>query len=114
MAPHLLQGDTWCWMCCKPVTGCRKPVIDERSPGGELPAVKGELQFKGVGFAYPSRPEVQVLSSLSFVVRAGKTVAFVGESGSGKSTIIQLLQRFYDPLQGQARQWAASACTCTL
>ena len=67
-----------------------------------------------MGFAYPSRPEVQVLSSLSFMVRAGETVAFVGESGSGKSTIIQLLQRFYDPLQGQARRSAAPACACML
>ena len=88
---------------------CREPVIDERAPGEELEAVKGELQFKGVNFAYPSRLEVQVLSSLSFVVRAGETVAFVGESGSGKSTIIQLLQRFYDPLQGQASVCMASS-----
>ena len=55
---------------------------------------------------------MQVLSSLSFVVRAGETVAFVGESGSGKSTIIQLLQRFYDPLQGQARVCLASSMPC--
>ena len=74
--------------------------------------MKGELQFKGVSFAYPSRLEVQVLSSLSFVVRAGETVAFVGESGSGKSTIIQLLQRFYDPLQGQASVCLASSMPC--
>lgn len=74
--------------------------------------MKGELQFKGVGFEYPSRPEVHVLSSLTFVVRAGETVAFVGESGSGKSTIIQLLQRFYDPTHGQARPVCRSLCAC--
>ena len=57
---------------------------------------------RNVAFSYPTRPSVTVLSDLSFVVPAGRTVAFVGESGSGKSTIIQLMQRFYDPLSGQA------------
>lgn len=56
---------------------------------------------RNVRFSYPTRPSVTVLSDLSFVVPAGSTVAFVGESGSGKSTIVQLLQRFYDPLSGQ-------------
>ena len=59
------------------------------------------MELEGVRFAYPSRPEVEVLHSLSVRVPAGRTVAFVGESGSGKSTIIQLLCRFYDPLTGQ-------------
>lgn len=67
----------------------------------------GAVELSGVRFAYPSRPEVEVLHSLSVKVPAGRTVAFVGESGSGKSTIVQLLCRFYDPLSGQVSCRAA-------
>ncbi|ORX50946.1 P-loop containing nucleoside triphosphate hydrolase protein [Hesseltinella vesiculosa] len=76
-----------------------------------LPA-KGELQFRHVSFAYPTRPDVPILQDLSFHIRPGMTVALVGMSGSGKSTTFQLLQRFYDPTNGQvlvdgkdARSW---------
>jgi ABC-type multidrug transport system fused ATPase/permease subunit len=61
---------------------------------------RGDVSFDRVNFAYPSRPEVQVLKSLSFSVSAGKVVALVGPSGAGKSTIASLLLRFYDPQQG--------------
>jgi ATP-binding cassette, subfamily B (MDR/TAP), member 1 len=54
----------------------------------------------GVHFAYPARPDVPVFRGLDFKVTAGQTVALVGASGSGKSSIIQLLERFYDPLKG--------------
>ena len=60
----------------------------------------GDIQFKGVGFKYPSREEVTILDEMSFSVKSGQTVALVGPSGCGKSTCIQLLQRFYDPLSG--------------
>ncbi len=56
--------------------------------------------FEGVGFAYPTRPEITVLRDISFELPAGKTVAFVGPSGSGKSTIAALISRFYDPQRG--------------
>lgn len=59
------------------------------------------VEFKGVDFAYPSRQEVPVLNNFNLTINAGQTVALVGESGSGKSTCIQLLERFYDPTQGQ-------------
>jgi ABC-type multidrug transport system fused ATPase/permease subunit len=61
---------------------------------------RGDVSFDRVNFAYPSRPEVQVLKDLSFSVAAGKIVALVGPSGAGKSTIASLLLRFYDPQQG--------------
>ncbi len=62
---------------------------------------RGEVAFDHVTFAYPSRPEVNVLKSLSFSVQAGNVIALVGPSGSGKSTIVSLLLRFYDPQQGR-------------
>jgi ABC-type multidrug transport system fused ATPase/permease subunit len=62
---------------------------------------RGDVEFDRVSFAYPSRPEVEVLKHLSFSVEAGKIVALVGPSGAGKSTIASLLLRFYDPQQGK-------------
>jgi ABC-type multidrug transport system fused ATPase/permease subunit len=49
---------------------------------------------------YKSRPEVTILKNFSLTVQPGSTVALVGESGSGKSSIIKLLERFYDPIDG--------------
>lgn len=60
----------------------------------------GDIEFKNVGFKYPSREEVKILEQMSFSVKSGQTVALVGPSGCGKSTCIQLMQRFYDPLSG--------------
>jgi ABC-type multidrug transport system fused ATPase/permease subunit len=62
---------------------------------------RGDVGFDRVAFAYPARPEVQVLKNLSFSAQAGKVVALVGPSGAGKSTIASLLLRFYDPQQGR-------------
>ena len=62
--------------------------------------VRGEITFEDVSFAYPARPGVQALDRVSLTVQPGETVAFVGPSGAGKTTIIQMIQRFYDPDQG--------------
>ncbi len=61
---------------------------------------KGEIEFNGVSFNYPSRPDFQVLKNISFRAEAGQTVALVGSSGSGKTTIASLVLRFYDPNGG--------------
>ncbi|KAG6598933.1 ABC transporter B family member 11, partial [Cucurbita argyrosperma subsp. sororia] len=79
----------------------RKSEIDPSVETGEtLENLKGEIEFRHVSFKYPSRPDVQILRDLSLTIRSGKTVALVGESGCGKSTVISLLQRFYDPDSG--------------
>jgi ATP-binding cassette subfamily B (MDR/TAP) protein 1 len=80
----------------------RVPKIDSGSEAGEeLANVAGEVEFKNVQFSYPSRPETPVFVSFSLRIPAGRTVALVGSSGSGKSTVIALLQRFYDPSAGE-------------
>ena len=80
----------------------RVPKIDSDNMEGQiLQNVSGEVEFKHVKFAYPSRPETTIFKDLNLKVPAGRTVALVGGSGSGKSTVIALLQRFYDPLGGE-------------
>ena len=59
------------------------------------------VKFQDVCFTYPARPDVQVLNGLDLEVKVGQTVALVGSSGCGKSTVVQLLQRFYDISGGQ-------------
>lgn len=61
---------------------------------------RGEIEFNAVSFNYPSRPDFNVLKSISFSAKAGETVALVGSSGSGKTTIASLILRFYDPTGG--------------
>lgn len=79
----------------------RVPQIDSEDGKGKILAyVRGDIEFKEVKFSYPSRPDIQVLQDFSLKVKAGKTVAIVGDSGSGKSTVISLLERFYDPIEG--------------
>ncbi|GLE08609.1 hypothetical protein PINS_up019894 [Pythium insidiosum] len=76
--------------------------IDAFADEGERPAtVEGRIEFRDITFRYPTRPEVTVLRHYNLTIEAGETVAFCGPSGGGKSTCIALLERFYDPLQGQ-------------
>ncbi|KAM4075040.1 hypothetical protein ACB094_10G139900 [Castanea mollissima] len=78
-----------------------KSKIDPSDESGTtLDNVKGEIELHHVSFKYPSRPDIQIFRDLSLVIPASKTVALVGESGSGKSTVIALLERFYDPDSG--------------
>ncbi|KAG2156010.1 P-loop containing nucleoside triphosphate hydrolase protein [Suillus bovinus] len=82
----------------------RTPAINSADPGGLKPEkVIGEINFDDVRFSYPSRPDVRILKGLSINFPAGKTAALVGASGSGKSTIVSLIERFYDPSSGSVK-----------
>ncbi len=65
--------------------------------------VKGEIAFENVSFRYPTRPDTPALEEVSLDIASGETIAFVGPSGAGKTTIIQMIQRFYDPQSGVIR-----------
>ncbi|XP_074268046.1 ABC transporter B family member 21-like [Silene latifolia] len=79
----------------------RKSKIDPSDESGTtLEQVKGDIEFQHVSFTYPSRPDVKIFRDFCLNIHHGKTVALVGESGSGKSTVVSLLQRFYDPDSG--------------
>ncbi|KAJ0691057.1 putative ABC-type xenobiotic transporter [Helianthus annuus] len=79
-----------------------RPNVDRNcEPGLELEPVSGQLELKNVDFSYPSRPDVKILNNFTLSVPAGKTIALVGSSGSGKSTVVSLIERFYDPTSGQ-------------
>lgn len=80
----------------------RQPVIDSWGNRGEtISNLKGNIQFDKVHFHYPTRPGVQIFSDFNLSIPSSSTAALVGESGSGKSTVISLLERFYDPQLGQ-------------
>lgn len=79
----------------------RVPLIDSEDEKGKvLQNVKGNIEFRDVDFSYPSRPDTPILQGFNLKVKSGKMVGLVGGSGSGKSTIISLLERFYDPVRG--------------
>ncbi len=75
--------------------------IDLYAQGKNELGKSGQIEFKNVGFTYPTRPDFIVLKDISFKANIGETVALVGSSGSGKSTIASLISRFYDPTQGE-------------
>ncbi|KAL0931455.1 multidrug resistance protein 3 (p glycoprotein 3) [Colletotrichum truncatum] len=79
----------------------RKSAINPLDESGDRPTwVTGDVEFSNVTFSYPMRPDVKVLDNYSLHFPAGKTTALVGASGSGKSTIVGLLERWYDPASG--------------
>ncbi|KAK9702026.1 hypothetical protein K7432_011439 [Basidiobolus ranarum] len=81
----------------------QKPSIlkkDNSNNSSDHGSIEGGVELKDVHFRYPSRPDIPVLQGLNLTVKPGQFCALVGESGCGKSTVISLIERFYDPLQG--------------
>jgi len=76
-----------------------EPTVSEKQEAKPLPNIKGDVAFENIVFEYePDRP---ALKNIAINVKAGQSIALVGHTGSGKSTIINLLCRFYDPVQGR-------------
>ncbi|WP_254413060.1 ABC transporter ATP-binding protein [Dyadobacter diqingensis] len=75
-------------------------VSIQESATPSVSPVRGDITYKNVQFAYPSRADLPVLKGISFHVNAGEKIALVGYSGAGKSTIIQLLMRYYNNQSG--------------
>jgi ATP-binding cassette subfamily B protein/subfamily B ATP-binding cassette protein MsbA len=74
--------------------------VQDRPGAGQLPPVRGDVEFDHVSFHYSDDPAL-VLDDISLKVQAGKTIALVGETGAGKTTIVKLLARFHDPTAGR-------------
>ncbi|KAI8865498.1 hypothetical protein GQ42DRAFT_151728, partial [Ramicandelaber brevisporus] len=78
----------------------RPSAIDSLSQEGLRSSISGSIELRGIDFHYPTRPDVPILRNFSLRIEPGQTVALVGSSGSGKSTIVGLVERFYDPAAG--------------
>ncbi|WP_207100767.1 ABC transporter ATP-binding protein [Paracoccus shandongensis] len=76
-----------------------EPEIADAPGAIEAPALRGDIRFEDVGFAYEEGRTI--LDGIDLTVRAGETVAFVGPSGAGKTTLLALLPRFYEPTRGR-------------
>lgn len=76
-----------------------KPDIEEAPGAYPLPPVKGRVVYEGVSFSYDGK--TPVLRDINLDVEPGQTIALVGPTGTGKTTLVHLLARFYDPVQGR-------------
>ncbi|KAK5581953.1 hypothetical protein RB653_003534 [Dictyostelium firmibasis] len=77
----------------------RVPAINV-SGGKQIPNPLGEIELKDIEFSYPTRPNNNVLKGLNLKLKKGTITALVGPSGGGKSTVIAMIERFYDPNSG--------------
>lgn len=77
-----------------------EPVISDGSYSGET-SIKGKVEFKNVSFAYPGMSDEPVLKNINLTVNPGETLAVLGSTGCGKSSLVNLIPRFYDVVEGQ-------------
>ncbi|WOK95120.1 multidrug resistance protein [Canna indica] len=78
-------------------------IEPEEEEGHRPEKLVGDIDIREIDFAYPARPDVSIFRGFSLTIESGKSTALVGQSGSGKSTIIGLIERFYDPLRGTVK-----------
>ncbi|MCM1302499.1 MAG: ABC transporter ATP-binding protein/permease [Lachnospiraceae bacterium] len=76
------------------------PAIRDGSFTGDT-ACRGQIEFRNVSFSYPGMGARKILDNISFTVRPGETFAILGSTGCGKSSMVNLIPRFYDPVEGQ-------------
>lgn len=82
----------------------RVPKIKDSKNATSDFSLKKEIEFKNVTFKYPTAPKEQrnIFENVDFKIKAGESTAIVGPSGFGKSTIVQMLERFYEPVRNRA------------
>ncbi len=78
-----------------------EPELYDKQNVGILPEIEGEVRFDNVSFAYADDIETQVLHDVSFTAKPGETIALVGPTGAGKTTVVNLVSRFYDAVEGR-------------
>lgn len=100
--PHIRQFDAGRVAAARIFAGlARQPTIKcQANEGVRLEQLRGDIELKNVDFAYPARPDVQLFKNFNLTIPAGSSLALVGPSGSGKSSVVALIERFYDPLAG--------------
>ena len=79
----------------------RNPLVENNGTIAPEKGIDGHIEFKDVSFAYPSREDVTVLKDINFIAKPGEVVALVGPSGGGKTSIVNLLEHFYEPREGR-------------
>jgi ATP-binding cassette, subfamily B (MDR/TAP), member 1 len=76
-------------------------IVPDDPESEQADSIRGEIELKHVDFAYPARPDIPIFKDFNLRIHAGRSQALVGASGSGKSTVISLIERFYDPCAGK-------------
>lgn len=82
----------------KELLNCLPAIVD--GTWEDETEIKGKIEFENVSFSYPDQPEVKVLKHLSFTIHPGETIGILGATGSGKSSLVHLIPRFYDTVDG--------------